>query len=238
PAQFIIAINAVWDAGNQRWGKDNPAIPAIALLFNQATGKLTFSMKTGAGTWTTWPAASGDLDVQDIAATTVTATGDISTSGSVLATANMSSGALATFPDLRVTGGTELGDTDLAGTLDVIDVDVSGTLHCDGALDVDGAATIDGGVTSPTYLYPSPVSRTSEINILDGIVDTEITDWRFGNGIFGWRAEGTTYLLRFPIKLPEGAQLLGADVIVNQFDSTAMEASIQKHTTDWNTPGS
>lgn len=233
PAQFIIAINALWDATNQRWGKDNTGIPAIALLFDQATGKLTFSMKTGTGTWTTWPAASGDLDVQDIAATTVTATGTISTSATVAA-ANVTSSALSTLESLRVTNHSDLlGDVDVGGTFGTDhDANIHGTLHC------DGVATVDGHVTSPVFLYPSAVSRESEINILDAIVDTDNADWRFGNGIFGWRAEGTSFLLRFPIKLPDGVHLSGADVIVNQWNSTAMTASIQKHTTDWNTPGS
>jgi hypothetical protein len=69
--QFIIAINAAWDTVGQHWSSDNTAVDSVALLFRQS-GTVVFSRRpAGSGTWTTWPTAAGDGEIQ---AATLTAT--------------------------------------------------------------------------------------------------------------------------------------------------------------------
>jgi hypothetical protein len=60
-AQYVIALNAVWDTAGQHWLADNTGVPSLALLFVQGSGLRISVRPAGAGTWTTWPSTDGGL---------------------------------------------------------------------------------------------------------------------------------------------------------------------------------
>lgn len=95
-AQFVIALNGVWDTVNQRWFKDDTGSPAFALLMDFTTGTVTFSRQDGAGTWTSWATlGTSSLVVGTalldnlVAASNITAGADLIVSGAATVDGNI-----------------------------------------------------------------------------------------------------------------------------------------------------
>lgn len=94
-AQFIIALNAVWDPVTQLWSKDDTGSHSLALLFDQDAGMVISRKAAGAGTWATWPTTLGDLVAYgSIAAGSdiVAVGGDVQAGGDVNATTDSTAG--------------------------------------------------------------------------------------------------------------------------------------------------
>lgn len=107
--EFIVCINAIWDPSNQEWSKDNDALESFALILQASTGLYLSRRPAGAGTWTAWGAAGGDLVVP----------GDCIVGG-----------------DTNITGNVAAADATFSGTAEAADAAVHGNITVDAGSEV------------------------------------------------------------------------------------------------------
>lgn len=104
-AQFIIALNAVWDPTSQLWAKDDTGSHSLALLFDQDLGMRISRKAAGVGTWATWPTTLGDLALPGaLTAGTLATTGDVTAGDDLIANDDINAGG-----DVSANGDVTIG---------------------------------------------------------------------------------------------------------------------------------
>lgn len=119
--QFLITINAVWDVAGQHFFKDSAGDAAFALIFNMATGALSWSIRNGPGNWTDWDVpGTATLTAGTGAFGQVLTVANVVSGADVISTANMHSGGM-----LDVTGSSSLHGGVVSGD----DISIPSTKH-------------------------------------------------------------------------------------------------------------
>lgn len=260
---FVYNARWVPGSPKGHWEAVNTTHRAMLLSLNYSTLYYTAVKAVAAGgpaTWETWPdftsSEFGDLfvgrDVRVAAglfAKALTITDQANVNGPLYAEeAEFTDGVSCTH--LAAGGNVSCQDVNAAGSVECAEVNASG--------DVSGASVhatanvsafnlvecTNGNVIAPNgdvfaggnavaagaFLYDTAKDREEEIDL--ELAKADPASWRFEGD--RWRAiAGASYDLSVPIKLPQGAILLGIDVLHRMQTSSPSFFTLYVRTSDW-----
>lgn len=186
-AQYIMAINAVWDSVAQHWFPDNTGVDSLALMWTQASGVRVSRRPAGAGTWTTWPTTAGDFDA-----------------GGTLTAKTLQS------VDNTIVGSDGIGTLTVHGASTLIGfVDVTGQVAATGNIRTSGFFNYD---VPPTTQFL--VSIFDAIGAYDGAGAGFVLDYDEA-GLPYLKGSGAAKIIEIPFKLPVGGTLTLCQVMAD-----------------------
>lgn len=186
-AQFIMAINAVWDSAAQNWFPDNTGFDSLALMWVQGSGLRVSRRPAGAGTWATWPTNAGDFDA-----------------GGTLTAKTLQS------VDNTIVGSDGIGTLTVHGASTLIGfVDVTGILAATGNIRTGGFFNYD---TPPTTQFL--VSIFDAIGAYDGAGAGFVLNYDEA-GLPYLKGSGATKIIEIPFKLPVGGTFTECQIMAD-----------------------